>query len=82
MTTVTMTVVTVKTVSATQFKAQCLALLDEAAAGEEIVVTKHGRPVALVVAAAPPADLQASVTFHVDEDELIEPFDVEWDAAR
>jgi prevent-host-death family protein len=51
-----------KQVSATQFMAQCLALLDEAAAGEEIVVTKHGRPVALVVAAELPADLQASVT--------------------
>jgi hypothetical protein len=38
--------------------------------------------VALVVAAEPPGDLQASVTFHVDDDELIEPFDVEWDAAR
>jgi len=71
-----------KQVSATQFKAQCLALLDKAAAGEEIVVTKHGRPVALVVAAEPPADLQASVTFDVDDDELIKPFDVEWDAAR
>ena len=67
--------------SATQFKAQCLALLDEAAAGEEIVVTKHGRPVARVVAAEPPAKLEASVTFHVDDDGLIEPFDVVWDAA-
>jgi hypothetical protein len=38
--------------------------------------------VALVVAAEPPGDLQASVTFHVVDDELIEPFDVEWDAAR
>ena len=77
-----MTMVIVKHVSATRFKAQCLALLDEAAAGEEIVVTKHGRPVALVVAAEPPADLQGSVTFHVDDDELMKPFDVEWDAAR
>ncbi len=71
-----------KEVSATRFKAQCLALLDEAAAGEEIVVTKHGRPIALVVGAEPTADLHASVTFHVDDDELIEPFDVDWDAAR
>ena len=55
---VKMTIFTVKTVSATQFKAQCLALLDEAAAGGEIVVTDRGRPVALVVAAEPPADLR------------------------
>jgi prevent-host-death family protein len=77
-----MTTVTVKTVSATQFKAQCIALLDEAAAGEEIVVTKHGRPLARVVAADAPADLHTSVTFHVDDDALIEPLGVEWDATR
>jgi prevent-host-death family protein len=71
-----------KQVSATRFKAQCFALLEEAAAGEEIVVTKHGRPVARVVAAQPAADLQASVTFHADEDELIELVDVDWHAAR
>ena len=69
-------------VSATKFKAQCLALLDEAALGEEIVVTKHGRPVARVIAADQPANLQDSVTFHVDDDALIEPLDVEWDADR
>jgi prevent-host-death family protein len=77
-----MTMVIMKQVTATRFKAQCLALLDEAAAGEEIVVTKHGRPVALVVAAEPPADLRASVTFHVDDDELIAPLDVDWDSER
>jgi prevent-host-death family protein len=69
-------------VTATQFKAQCLALLDEAAAGGEIVVTKYGKPVARVLAAEPPADLRGSVTFHVDDDALIEPVDVEWSAAR
>jgi prevent-host-death family protein len=71
-----------KRVTATRFKAQCLALLDEAAAGEEIVVTKHGRPVARVVAAEAPADLRGSVTFHVDDDALIAPLDVDWDAER
>jgi prevent-host-death family protein len=77
-----MAVVTMKRVTATRFKAECFALLDEAAAGEEIVVTKHGRPVARVVAAERPADLRASVTFHVDDDALIEPFDVACDAAQ
>jgi prevent-host-death family protein len=76
-----MTIV-MKEVSATRFKAQCLAFLDEAAAGEEIVVTKHGRPVARVLGADAPADLRGSVTFHVDNDALIEPVDVEWAAAR
>jgi prevent-host-death family protein len=71
-----------KRVSATAFKARCLALLDEAAAGEEIIVTKHGRPVARVVAAEAPADLRGSVTFHVDDDALIEPLGGDWDAER
>jgi prevent-host-death family protein len=71
-----------KQVSATRFKAQCLRFLDEAAAGEEIVVTKHGRPVARVLATEAPADLRGSVTFHIDDDALIEPVDVEWAAER
>lgn len=49
-----------KQVTATRFKAECLALLDEAASGEEIVVTKDGRPVALVMAAeGPPIFVEA-----------------------
>jgi len=69
-----------KQVTATRFKAECLALLDEAAGGEEIVVTKHGRPVAIVIAAEAPADLHGSVAFHVGDDALIKPLDVDWDA--
>jgi prevent-host-death family protein len=69
-----------KQVTASRFKARCLGLLDEAAAGEEIVVTKHGRPVARVVAAEGPADLAGSVTFHVGDDELVEPLGVTWEA--
>jgi prevent-host-death family protein len=71
-----------KRVTATRFKAQCLALLDEASAGEEIIVTKHGRPVARVIAAEAPPDLTGSVTMHVDDEALVEPLDVQWDAAR
>ena len=74
--------VIMREITATQFKAHCLALLDEAAAGEEIVVTKHGRPVARVIAAEAPTSLIGSVTYHVDDDALIEPLDVEWDADR
>jgi prevent-host-death family protein len=36
-------------VTATSAKATLLRLLDEAAAGEEIEITKHGRPVARLV---------------------------------
>ncbi len=38
-----------KTVTATAAKANLLRLLDEAAAGEEIAITRHGRPVARLV---------------------------------
>jgi prevent-host-death family protein len=70
-----------RTVSASQFKAQCLAMLDEVAAtGEEIVVTKRGRAVARVSAATEPESLHGSVIFNVSDEELIEPLDVEWNA--
>ena len=37
---------TPKTIKASEFKAKCLQLMDEVAeTGEEIVITKHGRPV-------------------------------------
>jgi prevent-host-death family protein len=38
-----------KQVTATAAKANILRLLDEAAAGEEIEITRHGRPVARLV---------------------------------
>ncbi len=75
-------VMSVRTVSASQFKAQCLAMLDEVAdTGEEIVVTKRGRAVARVSAATEPRGLRGSVIYHVSDEELIKPVDVEWDAA-
>jgi prevent-host-death family protein len=78
-----MTMVTKRQVPAGQFKAQCLALLDEVAAtGRPLVVTKRGRPVAEIVPVEPPESLEGSVTFNVSEEELIAPIDVEWDALR
>jgi prevent-host-death family protein len=74
-------VMSTRTVSASQFKAQCLAMLDEVAAtGEEIVITKRGHAVARVVAAAEPASLRGSVSFNVSDEELTEPLDIEWNA--
>jgi prevent-host-death family protein len=71
-----------RTVAASKFKAQCLAMLDEVAAtGEEIVVTKRGRAVARVVSAETPSSLRGSVSFNVSDEELIEPLDIDWDAA-
>ncbi len=76
-----MTMVTKRHVPAGQFKAQCLALLDEVAStGRPLVVTKRGRPVAEVVPVEPPKSLAGSVEILVSEEELIAPIDERWDA--
>lgn len=42
------------TITATEFKAKCLQLLDQVQqTGEDLVITKRGRPVARVVAERP-----------------------------
>lgn len=72
-----------QTISASQFKAKCLALLDDVAeSGGEIVVTKRGRPVAKVVPVEDDFEsMQGSVTQLVSDEELIAPIDVVWEAA-
>ena len=69
-------------ITATQFKAHCLRLLDEVAeTGEALVVTKHGRPVARVVPALQPGDLRGSVEIKMTDEELVNfsmgPWDME-----
>jgi len=49
-----------RTVTATAAKAAFLRLLDEASAGEEIEITRHGRPVARLVPAAGVRSLRGS----------------------
>lgn len=46
--------------TATEVKSRILALLDEVATGEEIVITKHGRTVARLVPATGPNALKAT----------------------
>jgi prevent-host-death family protein len=72
-----------RTVTATELRAKCFALLDEVAStGETIIVTKRGRPVARLLPAREPSSLLGSVTYNVSEEELIyAPFD-EWDVDR
>lgn len=68
-------------IPAGEFKAKCLALLDDVAtSGQEIVITKRGRPVARLVPleGAAPAGLLGSILY---EDDLVSPIDVHWDAA-
>jgi prevent-host-death family protein len=57
------------TVSASQFKARCLALIDHVArSGNTVVITKRGKPVAklLPVAGMTPESLRGSVQYHGD----------------
>ena len=68
-------------VSATQFKAHCLALMDEVArSGQSLVITKHKQAVVRVIPAAGPVSLLGSVRVLVSDDELIAPIDVSWEA--
>ena len=68
-------------VSATRFKAECLALMDRVAqSGQPLVVTKHKRPVVRVMPAEPAPSLRGSVTFLVSDEELMAPLEEHWDA--
>jgi len=71
-------------IPASQFKARCLALLDEVAAtGQPLVVTKRGKPVAKLVSLREqgPVDLLGSVRYEREED-LLSPLDEVWEADR
>ena len=71
------------TISASQFKARCLGLMDQvAASGEVLVITKNGQPVAELHPCAParrssPFGLHPGVVLHGD---LLAPIDSPWSA--
>jgi len=68
---------------ASEFKARCLAVLDDVArTREEVVVTKRGVPVARLVPIAGPPSTDGSVTLLVDDDELYLSTGESWDADR
>lgn len=70
-------------ITATQFKARCLRLLDEVAeTGRPLVVTKHGKPVARVEPATARKSLRGSVTFNISDEELITASMGEWEMER
>jgi prevent-host-death family protein len=74
-----------KQVKASEFKAKCLALIDEVAAtGEPVVVTKHGKPLAELVphrtAKKSPLGIWKGKVKIVGD--IISPLDVEWDAMK
>ncbi|MYA51555.1 MAG: type II toxin-antitoxin system prevent-host-death family antitoxin [Chloroflexi bacterium] len=72
-----------RTIKASEFKAKCLQLMDEVAAtGEEIVITKNGRPVSRLL----PYRKKPKSIFGIDRGKIVilgdimEPIDVEWEA--
>ena len=76
------------TISASEFKAKCLAILDEVNhTGESLVITKHGKPVAQVSPAFetkaryPQAELSGTVETVGDIIEPVLPSE-EWDAEQ
>jgi len=70
-------------ITASQFKARCLRLLDEVAeTGDPLIITKHGRPVARVVPPPRPDDLAGSIEINMPDDELISFSMGPWDMER
>jgi prevent-host-death family protein len=70
-------------ITASQFKARCLRLLDEVGeTGETLIVTKHGRPVARVVPPLGLDDLRGSVKIDMTDEELIYFSMGPWDMER
>jgi prevent-host-death family protein len=71
-------------VTATDAKARILRLLDDAAAGEEIEITRHGRPVARLVPASGARSLEGSfggvAVTAVEEEQLFSTGEA-WNAA-
>jgi prevent-host-death family protein len=71
-------------VTATEAKAKILRLLDDAAAGEEIEITKHGRTVARLVPAHGARTLKGSfagVAATAGDDRSLFSTDAPWNAA-
>lgn len=67
-----------KTIPAGEFKARCLALLDEVAqTGRPLLVTKRGKAVALLIPVEAPPGLLHSVK---KEKDLVSPIGEAWDA--
>ncbi len=71
-----------RTVPAGEFKARCLALMDDVESGAlEIIVTKRGRPVARLSAIVQPTvpDMSDSIIY---EGDIVSPMGIVWDAER
>ena len=70
------------TIAAGEFKARCLKLLDEVAeTGEDLVITKRGKPIARLVPVADGSALFGALAGSVvAEDDIVSPVGEAWDA--
>lgn len=65
-----------RTIAITEFKAHLLKLAGEVAVtGDEIVVTRHGRPLVKLIAAQPPDSLIGSLILPDSLNDLFSAFD-------
>jgi prevent-host-death family protein len=74
-----------RNIKASEFKAKCLALLDEVAhTGDRLVITKKGKPVAEVVPHKPLKKNLIGALRGRGEivGDIISPIDVEWEALK
>jgi prevent-host-death family protein len=74
-----------RTIKASEFKAKCLAIMDEVAkTGEGVVITKNGKPVAELVShrASRPKALGLLKDRLFITGDIISPIDVEWEALK
>ena len=72
-------------INATEFRAKCLALMDEVAqTGATVVITKNGKPVAELVPHRPrkPRARGCLKGLLFITGDIISPIDVEWDALK
>ena len=78
-------VVMTKTISAAEFKAKCLDILDRVAdRRQEIIVTKRGKPVARVVPmVSKPARIVGAMKGQIDiRGDIVSPLNVTWKALK
>lgn len=74
-----------KTIKASEFKAKCLALMDEVArTGTPVVITKNGKPIADLVPHRAGKRNALGIWKGLVEikGDIISPIDVEWDALK
>jgi prevent-host-death family protein len=83
--TIVMTMVKERRIPAGEFKAKCLALMDEVErTGQPLVITKRGRPVARLVPDTPPrgsifGSMRDSIVIKGD---IISPLDEPWEVLQ